>query len=71
MYTEEGGYKKTSSSAQNDSEYDHDRIREIAQAPKCLKPHYKKQFQRLLESSTKNIQRRDKELKMLEKEWDQ
>lgn len=54
MYTEEGGYKKTIQALEHDSEYDHERIREIAQSPEVSKtPHYKKQFQRLLESSKK------------------
>jgi hypothetical protein len=38
MYTEEGGYKKLIQALKHDSEYDYKRIREIAQAPKCLKP---------------------------------
>jgi hypothetical protein len=38
MYTEEGGYKKLIQALKHDSEFDYKRIREIAQAPKCLKP---------------------------------
>ena len=38
MYTEEGGYKKTIQALEHDSEYDHERIREIAQSPEVSKP---------------------------------
>ena len=72
MYTEEGGYKKLIQALKHDSEYDYERIREIAQSPEVSKtPIIRSNFSDCQKVQRKNIQRLNKELKMLEKEWDQ
>lgn len=62
--------RKLIQALKHDSEYE--RIREIAQSPEVSKtPIIRSNFSDYYKVQRKNIQRLDKELKMLEKEWDQ